>query len=87
MNEERLQALSVPDYLADSFVLFVHFLLGFLREQSAELSASNQLRWRHFEHPTSCQINAYPVVKASIYSTLFQDPLPLCELSQELRPH
>lgn len=54
MNEERLQALSVPDYLADGFVLFVHFLLGFLREQSAELSASNQLRWRHFEHPTSC---------------------------------
>lgn len=87
MSEERLQALSVPECLADDFVLFAHFLLGFLGEHSAELSASNQLRWRHFEHPISCQINAWAVGKASIYSTPFQDLLPLCGLSQELRSH
>ena len=58
MNEERSQARSVPEHLADGFVLVAHFLLGFLGEQSAKLSASGQFHRKHFEHPTSCQRNA-----------------------------
>ena len=82
MNEKRSQARSVPEHLADGFVLVAHFLLGFLGEQSARLSASGQVHWKHFEHPTSCQKNAQPVSKVNIFHTFSRSVASVWTLSR-----